>query len=58
MDLHLAPLAFAYRAMTRSDKVDHENLRKRDPEFVAAYERRRLKIPSQRGKKPAAAAVV
>jgi anthraniloyl-CoA monooxygenase len=38
-DLHLDPLAFAYKAMTRSDKVDHENLKKRDPEFVAAYER-------------------
>jgi 2-polyprenyl-6-methoxyphenol hydroxylase-like FAD-dependent oxidoreductase len=38
-DLHLDPLAFAYKAMTRSDKVDHDNLKKRDPEFVAAYER-------------------
>ena len=38
-DLHLEPLAFAYRAMTRSAKVDHENLRQRDPEFIAAYER-------------------
>ena len=38
-DLHLDPLAFAYKAMTRSDKVDHENLKKRDPDFVAAYER-------------------
>ncbi|HTQ78349.1 MAG TPA: FAD-dependent monooxygenase [Thermoanaerobaculia bacterium] len=39
-DLGLDPLSFAYKAMTRSDKVDHENLKKRDPEFVAAYERR------------------
>jgi len=38
-DLHLDPLAFAYKAMTRSDKVDHDNLKKRDPDFVAAYER-------------------
>jgi anthraniloyl-CoA monooxygenase len=38
-DLGLDPLPFAYKAMTRSDKVDHENLKKRDPEFVAAYER-------------------
>ncbi len=37
-DLHLDPLPFAYRAMTRSEKVDHENLRRRDPDFVAAYE--------------------
>jgi anthraniloyl-CoA monooxygenase len=38
-DLHLDPLPFAYKAMTRSDKVDHEGLRRRDPDFVAAYER-------------------
>ncbi len=38
-DLGLDPLSFAYRAMTRSDKVDHDNLKRRDPEFVAAYER-------------------
>jgi anthraniloyl-CoA monooxygenase len=37
-DLHLEPLAFAYRTMTRSEKVDHENLRRRDPAFIAAYE--------------------
>jgi anthraniloyl-CoA monooxygenase len=40
-DSGLDPLSFAYKAMTRSDKVDHENLKKRDPEFVAAYERLR-----------------
>ncbi|HXO20640.1 MAG TPA: FAD-dependent monooxygenase [Thermoanaerobaculia bacterium] len=37
-DLHLDPLSFAYKAMTRS-AVDHENLKKRDPDFVAAYEK-------------------
>ena len=37
-DLHLDPLAFAYRAMTRSERIDLENLRKRDPEFVARLE--------------------
>jgi anthraniloyl-CoA monooxygenase len=37
-DLHLDPLPFAYRAMVRSERVGHENLRRRDPEFVAAYE--------------------
>ncbi|MCA1594042.1 MAG: FAD-dependent monooxygenase [Acidobacteria bacterium] len=35
---HLDPLPFAYELMTRSKKVDLENLRKRDPQFVAAYE--------------------
>lgn len=37
--MHLDPLPFTYKLMTRSSKVDHENLRRRDPEFVAAYER-------------------
>ncbi len=36
--MHLDPLPFAYELMTRSKKVDAENLRKRDPEFIAAYE--------------------
>jgi anthraniloyl-CoA monooxygenase len=35
---HLDPLPFAYSLMTRSKRVDYESLRKRDPEFVAAYE--------------------
>ena len=38
-DLHLDPLAFAYRLMTRSGRIDRERLRQRDPAFVAAYER-------------------
>ncbi len=37
-DLHLDPLAFAYRAMTRSERIDIENLRQRDPAFVARLE--------------------
>jgi anthraniloyl-CoA monooxygenase len=38
-DMELDPIAFAYRLMTRSGRIDREKLRKRDPEFVAAYER-------------------
>ena len=38
-DMHLDPMLFAFKVMTRSGRVDYENLRKRDPEFVAAYER-------------------
>jgi len=38
-DMHLDPLRFAFKVMTRSGKVDYDNLRVRDPEFVAAYER-------------------
>jgi anthraniloyl-CoA monooxygenase len=36
--IHLAPLPFAFSLMTRSKKIDYENLRRRDPAFVAAYE--------------------
>jgi anthraniloyl-CoA monooxygenase len=35
---HLDPLPFAHSLMTRSRKVDDESLRRRDPEFMAAYE--------------------
>ncbi|MFL6227982.1 MAG: FAD-dependent monooxygenase [Pyrinomonadaceae bacterium] len=35
---HLAPLQFAFSLMTRSKKIDYENLRRRDPAFIAAYE--------------------
>ncbi len=34
----LDPLALAYSLMTRSGKVDPDNLRQRDPDFVAACE--------------------
>jgi anthraniloyl-CoA monooxygenase len=36
--MHLDPLRFAYALMTRSKKIDFDNLKKRDPEFIAAYE--------------------
>jgi anthraniloyl-CoA monooxygenase len=36
--MHLDPLPFAYSLMTRSRKVGDESLRRRDPDFVAAYE--------------------
>ncbi len=37
-ELQLAPIPFAYKFMTRSKKIDHERLRRRDPQFVARYE--------------------
>jgi len=37
-DWNLDPLPFAYKMMTRSGRVSHENLKKRDPEFAVAYE--------------------
>ena len=36
--MHLSPIDLAYVLMTRSGKLDLETLRRRDPEFVAAYE--------------------
>ncbi len=36
--MHLDPIPFAYKLMTRSGKVDRENLRKRDPDFLKRYE--------------------
>ena len=36
--IHLDPLPFAYRLMTRSKKIDYANLKRRDPEFIAAYD--------------------
>jgi len=36
--VHLDPLPFAYSLMTRSKRIDHDNLKRRDPAFIAAYE--------------------
>ncbi len=36
--LHLNPIGLAYSLMMRSGRVDHEELKKRDAAFVAAYE--------------------
>jgi anthraniloyl-CoA monooxygenase len=38
-DTGLEPVVFAYRLMTRSGRIDIEKLKRRDPAFVAAYER-------------------
>jgi anthraniloyl-CoA monooxygenase len=36
--MHLEPIEFAYKMMTRSKKIDYEKLKKRDPRFIAAYD--------------------
>lgn len=38
--MHLSPIELAYSLMTRSGRVDDEELRKRDPGFVSRYETR------------------
>ena len=37
--LHLDPISFAYDYVTRSGRVDHTEVCKRDPELAAAYEK-------------------
>src|SRR5947209_13137883 len=37
--MHFDPLPFAYSLMTRSKKIDYENLKKRDPKFIEECER-------------------
>ena len=37
--MHLGPVQLAFSLMTRSGKVDFDSLRRRDPDFVAAYEK-------------------
>lgn len=36
--MHLSPTELAYALMTRSGKVDYEDLKRRDPEFISIYE--------------------
>lgn len=38
--MHLSPIELAYSLMKRSGRVDDEELRKRDAEFLARYERK------------------
>lgn len=38
-DWPLEPLPFAHRMITRSGRLTHEKLKRRDPDFAAAYER-------------------
>jgi anthraniloyl-CoA monooxygenase len=39
----LEPIPLAYELMTRSTKIDYDKLSKRDPDFIAAYDRWRAK---------------
>lgn len=36
--MHLTPLELAYTLMTRSGRVSYEDLQRRDPDFIRAYE--------------------
>ena len=37
--MHLSPIELAYALMTRSGRVSYEDLKKRDPEFIALHDR-------------------
>jgi 2-polyprenyl-6-methoxyphenol hydroxylase-like FAD-dependent oxidoreductase len=43
--MDLDPYEFAYRYMTRSGRVDHAEVRRRDPQLAAAYERLHPQAP-------------
>lgn len=45
--MHLTPYELAYSLMTRSGKIDLENLRRRDPQFISAYEAHRHAAPER-----------
>ena len=36
--MHLSPIELAYALMTRSGKVNYEDLKRRDPAFISSYE--------------------
>jgi anthraniloyl-CoA monooxygenase len=44
--MHLSPIELAYSLMTRSGRVDYEDLKRRAPEFVAEYEVSRRSLDS------------
>jgi anthraniloyl-CoA monooxygenase len=37
-DMHLDPVPLAFKLMTRSKRIDYERLKRRDPEFISAYD--------------------
>jgi anthraniloyl-CoA monooxygenase len=39
--MHLSPIELAFALMTRSGKVDYEDLKRRDPAFISNYEKSR-----------------
>lgn len=39
--MNLSPIELGYALMTRSGRVDHEHLKRRDPDFIARYEAER-----------------
>ena len=51
--MHLSPIELAFALMTRSGKVDYEDLKRRDPEFIARYEEEHNSYTGTAGVPPA-----
>jgi anthraniloyl-CoA monooxygenase len=51
--MNLSPIALAYSLMTRSGRVDREDLKRRDPDFIARYEAERNAFTGTAGVPPA-----
>jgi anthraniloyl-CoA monooxygenase len=51
--MHLSPIELAFALMTRSGKVDYEDLKRRDPEFISTYEAARKLSTGTTGVPPA-----
>ncbi|MBA2705429.1 MAG: FAD-dependent monooxygenase [Blastocatellia bacterium] len=51
--MNLSPIELAYSLMTRSGRVDREDLKRRDPKFIARYEAERNAYTGTAGVPPA-----
>ncbi|MGH9930932.1 MAG: FAD-dependent monooxygenase [Pyrinomonadaceae bacterium] len=47
--VHLSPIELAFALMTRSGKVDYEDLKRRDPNFISTYEAARKRSAGTAG---------
>ena len=52
--IKLDPVDFAYSYMTRTGRVDHEEVKRRDPALAAAYEARHKASKTAYGRRPSA----
>jgi anthraniloyl-CoA monooxygenase len=51
--MNLSPIELAYELMTRSGRVDYEDMKKRDPDFITRYEAERNSYTGTAGVPPA-----
>jgi anthraniloyl-CoA monooxygenase len=46
--MQLSPIELAYSLMTRSGRVSYEDLKRRDPKFIASYEMQKAESSRQK----------